>query len=191
MAYADELLEVAQDLLNLHTAEPEPHQASLRRAVSTAYYALFHRLISEATANWARPELRATLGRCFDHGPMRTASEARIAQIDTALRNDLSVAAEEAVALQLRAVAKAFIQAQQGRLEADYNMAKTWTHDEVDRQIQVVKKAFQACSEIRDEAMAQAYLVSLLGMKERRPNEPKQPKVRAERKKKSPGRETP
>ncbi len=57
MAFPDDLLELAQDLLNLH---PESsHQASLRRAVSTAYYALFHLLISEATANWGRPELRA------------------------------------------------------------------------------------------------------------------------------------
>ena len=54
MAFHDDLLELAQDLANLHPEDP--HQASLRRAVSTAYYALFHLLISEATANWARPE---------------------------------------------------------------------------------------------------------------------------------------
>lgn len=56
MAYANELLELAQELDNLHP--DHPHQPSLRRAVSTAYYALFHLLISEATANWQRPELR-------------------------------------------------------------------------------------------------------------------------------------
>jgi len=49
MAFPDDLLELAQQLADLH---PEsPHQASLRRAVSTAYYALFHLLISEATTN--------------------------------------------------------------------------------------------------------------------------------------------
>ena len=73
MAYADELLELAQDIANLHP--DHPHQASLRRAVSTAYYALFHLLISEATANWQRPELRAVLGRVFDHGPMKQTEE--------------------------------------------------------------------------------------------------------------------
>lgn len=61
MAFPDDLLELAQDLRNLHP-EGLRHQANLRRAVSTAYYALFHLLISEATANWARPELRAILG---------------------------------------------------------------------------------------------------------------------------------
>jgi hypothetical protein len=59
MVYADELLELAQDIANLHPQQS--HQSSLRRAVSTAYYALFHLLISEATVNWGRPELRGVL----------------------------------------------------------------------------------------------------------------------------------
>jgi hypothetical protein len=57
MAYCDDLFALARDLANLHPAE-EAHQASLRKAVSTAYYALFHLLVSGATANWRRPELR-------------------------------------------------------------------------------------------------------------------------------------
>src|SRR5260370_37135803 len=109
MAFPDDLIDLAQHLADLH---PEnPHQASLRRAVSTAYYALFHLLVSEATANWARPELRAILGRCFDHGPMKTASEAKISQINTALKDNLSGGSEDAVAVHLRTVANAFIQA--------------------------------------------------------------------------------
>src|SRR5712691_7537913 len=178
MAFPDDLLELAQDLANLH---PEsPHQASLRRAVSTAYYALFHLLISETTANWARPELRATLGRCFDHGPMKTASETKVSQINAAFKDNPPEGAEETVALHLRAVADAFIQAQQQRNDADYNMAKEWTPVEVDTQVASVNEAFKAWNVIRDEAVAQAYLVSLLGTKERRPNEPKLPKARTE-----------
>ncbi len=46
MAYPDDLLEQAQHLAQ---REPKrPKQASLRRAISSAYYALFHLLISEA-----------------------------------------------------------------------------------------------------------------------------------------------
>src|SRR6266853_1280488 len=107
MAFPDDLLKVAQHLADLH---PDgTHQASLRRAVSTAYYALFHLLISEATANWSRPELRAILGRCFDHGPMKTASEAKISQINTAFKDNPPEGADKAVAIHLRTVAKAFI----------------------------------------------------------------------------------
>ena len=82
MPYPEDRFTLAKDLADLR---PErPYQASLRRAVSTAYYALFHLLISETTANWAHPEFRAILGRCFDHGPMKTASETKVAQINAA-----------------------------------------------------------------------------------------------------------
>src|SRR5450756_1052084 len=120
MAFPDDLLELAQDLRSLHPERPE-RQASLRRAVSTAYYALFHLLISEATANWARPELRATLGRCFDHGPMKTASETKISQINAAFKNHPPEGVGETVDDHLFTVANAFIQAQQRRNDADYN----------------------------------------------------------------------
>jgi uncharacterized protein (UPF0332 family) len=46
MAYHDDLLQ--QALQPVHKEPRNPKQASLRRGVSTAYYALFHLLISEA-----------------------------------------------------------------------------------------------------------------------------------------------
>ena len=45
MAYHDELLEQAIDLV--HRDPADPRQASLRRAVSTAYYAIFLLLIND------------------------------------------------------------------------------------------------------------------------------------------------
>jgi hypothetical protein len=65
-------------------------------------------------------------------------------------------------------------------------MAKEWTPVEVDKQIASANEAFKTRIIIRDESVAQAYLVSLLGTKERRPNEPKLPKAGTERKKKRP-----
>jgi uncharacterized protein (UPF0332 family) len=149
MAFPDDLLELSHDLANLHLESA--HQASLRRAVSTAYYALFHFLISEATANWTRPELRATPGRGFDHGPMKTASETNVSQIT--FKENPPEGPETRVAVHLRTVANAFIQAQQRRNDADYNMAKEWTPVEVDAQIASVNEAFQAWSIIRDELL--------------------------------------
>ncbi len=171
MAFPDDLLEVARHLAAFH---PEaPHQASLRRAISTAYYALFHLLVSEAIANWARPELRPALGRCFDHGPMKTASETKVSQINAVLKGNLPEGAEKTVLIRLATVASAFISAQQNRNDADYNIARDWTSFDVAEQIDLVTEAFQAWNLIRNEAIAQAYLVSLLGSKERRPSEPK------------------
>src|SRR5258706_10770140 len=154
MPFPDDLLELAKDLANLH---PEnPRQASLRRAVSTAYYALFHLLISEATLNWARPELRAALGRIFDHGSMKTASENKIAHLNSYFKEHLPEGPERTVAEHLRTTANAFVQAQQQRNDADYNIAKEWTPVEVVTQIDSVAEAFRSWGIIRDEAVAQA-----------------------------------
>ena len=70
MAYHDDLLTQAFQLVH---ASP-PSQITLRRAVSAAYYAVFRFLISEATSNWSNASLRTTLGRAYDHGIMKTAS---------------------------------------------------------------------------------------------------------------------
>jgi len=124
VAYAEELLELAQELANLHP--DSPHQPSLRRAVSTAYYALFHLLISEATANWQRPELRAALGRVFDHGPMKQAADKKVTELNNYFKTKPPEGPGKTVALHLRNVAETFGQAQYHRNEADYNIAREW-----------------------------------------------------------------
>jgi hypothetical protein len=48
MAYHDDLLTQALQLVRV----APPTQLTLRRAVSAAYYAVFHFLIAEATSNW-------------------------------------------------------------------------------------------------------------------------------------------
>ncbi len=47
MSLHDDLLEQAKHLANREPRRPK--QASLRRAISAAYYALFHLLVDEAT----------------------------------------------------------------------------------------------------------------------------------------------
>ena len=70
MAYHDDLLRLASDLAD----KADATQADLRRAVSTAYYALFHLLVSETTLNWSRESSRNALGRMFDHSLMKRVS---------------------------------------------------------------------------------------------------------------------
>src|SRR6266478_1063436 len=69
MPFADDLLELAQDLANKEPTNPK--QASLRRAVSTAYYALFHLLIDDAVSKWAAERQRSILARTFEHDKMK------------------------------------------------------------------------------------------------------------------------
>jgi uncharacterized protein (UPF0332 family) len=176
MAYADDLLELAQEIANLHPQEP--HQASLRRAISTAYYALFHLLISEATTNWARPELRGALARIFDHGPMKQAAEKKASELISYFKGKPPEGRERTVAYHLHKVAAIFIEAQYHRNEADYNTARQWESTEVLRHIESIANAFKSWRIIREEPVAQAYLVSMLASKERRQNERPSPEMR-------------
>jgi len=70
---ANQLLRQA---IGLAEQDPKkPLQANLRRAVSSAYYALFHLLVSESTAQIAgtapdNARLRLALSRAYAHGDM-------------------------------------------------------------------------------------------------------------------------
>lgn len=155
MAYHDDLLRQAVQLV--HNEPRNPKQASLRRAVSTAYYALFHLLISEAAANWHRVNLRAALGRAFDHNIMKAASK-RIE--DT--RQFPFAGEDPRVVGGLKAVAKTFSQLQEKRHTADYDNTTFWTRTEALVHIASAEQAFRTWKSIRDEQIAQAYLVSLV-----------------------------
>jgi len=165
MGYADDLLELARHLANLEPVNPR--QACLRRAVSTAYYALFHLLISEAALNWARPELRSELGRIFGHGRMKSASVETRSGLAARLKKSPPSAPEMAVLKYLHHVTDTFIEVQQRREEADYDTGKEWTQTDVVTLIDTVETAFQSWKAIRQEPVAQAYLVSLLGKRQR------------------------
>jgi len=180
MGLADDLLDLAQDRAGL----PSEHhrQANLRRAVSTAYYALFHLLISEATTNWARPELRPVLARLFDHGPMNTASVNKESELNAYFNGDPPAGPEREVAGRLRLVAKTFVQAQQRRVDADYNVGRDVDETDMLNQLNEVRAAFKSWNAIRDEASAQAYLLAMLGNKDRREKRTALPKRNRRRK---------
>src|SRR5437016_3942444 len=70
MALHDELLSLAKELVNRNAGAPIA--ADLRRGISTAYYAVFHLLIHEATTRLISvATLRGRVGRAFDHHVMR------------------------------------------------------------------------------------------------------------------------
>ncbi len=161
MPFAEDLLDVARGLADMDAGFPR--QASLRRAVSTAYYALFHLLISEATLNWSQVELRSVLARIFEHGKMKNASENRLSTLNLFLKKLPRGSPESPIVTNLVVVTSTFVQAHQKREDADYNTSKEWTTSEVWSLIDLVAGAFESWKAIREEPEAQAYLVSLLG----------------------------
>jgi len=153
MAFAEDLLKQAFLLLNKERKTPS--QASLRRSVSTAYYALFHLLIQDASANWSRLDTRDYLARAFEHRTMKEAStRAENATYDRSISPQ--------VVAKLRSVARAFKELQVQRHLADYSNATKWDRIKASSKVNQSKTAFSDWKAIRSEYVAQRYLVSLL-----------------------------
>lgn len=158
MALAHDLLEQARHLAN---REPKrPKQASLRRAVSTAYYALFHLLTTAAVANWRNIRQRSALARTFNHSTMREACKQT---------NDKNFPnANSANVRHLKRIANIFMQLRQQRETADYDNSKRWTRTEVLSQIDMAQEAFDSWAVIRGDEIAEDFLLQLLIQKSRR-----------------------
>ena len=161
MALPNDLLEQSKHLAKRESKRPR--QASLRRAVSTVYYALFHHLISEATLNWKRASQRNQFARLFEHGKMKSASIMQRSYVNAYLKTKPGPSPELECAKHLHHIAETFTKAQEWRHLADYDNSKRWSRNEVLTLIDPVEEAFRRWHEIRDEEAAQDFLLSLLG----------------------------
>jgi len=148
MPFPDDLLEQAYDLA--HKEPTNPKQASLRRAVSTAYYALFHLLIDEAVSKWAIERQRSILARTFEHGKMKGIC-------DDVLK---TVKGGGDVPPELNTVAH-FIQLQQHRHTADYDNSKQWSRTDVLNVLTLASDAFADWRPISAQDAAHDYLLQL------------------------------
>jgi uncharacterized protein (UPF0332 family) len=153
MAFADDLLKDAYHLAG--RGGKNPKQSSLRRAVSTAYYAAFHLLIADFVANWALPEQRARLGRMFEH---RRMSGAAINVRDK--KNPTPVEIE------LQKLISKFTKLQNDRYEADYDVGRKWSRYDVENTLALAKEVFNTWRGIRKEKVAQHHLMSMFGARQ-------------------------
>jgi len=94
---------------------------------------------------------------------MKNASVEKRSELDALFKRNPPSGHELAVAKHLHTVAQTFVQLQQRREEADYDIGKEWTQTDVLTQIDAVVEAFDSWKAIREEPSAQAYLVSFLG----------------------------
>lgn len=162
----DELMEQARVLL-----AQQPNQANVRRAISAAYYALFHLLVRSGAAKWNEPDHHARLSRIFEHNRMREASVAMIRKIRFELNSGDVNLAEKLTQTNLFVVVEAFVELQQFRLQADYDLSKPIERSDAADYVQQAEDAFAAWNSIASERLAQDYLFSLL-FKERTPEAP-------------------
>ena len=160
MAFPEDLLEQAHYLAQREPRRPK--QASLRRAVSTAYYAIFHLLIGETVLNWKRPSERDTLARMFEHKKMRDACIQKRDELNAYFNSNPRAGSSMTAARHLLIVAETFVKRQQDRHSADYDNSVRWTRTEVIARIESVRGAFQSWGAIRETEMAHDFLVRLL-----------------------------
>lgn len=163
MSLHDDLLAQAKALAVM---EPRrPLQASLRRAVSTAYYALFHFLVDEATRRMLgvgadRELLRGCLARAFNHSNMKkVAVQFSKSGVSTSLAPGLNGLA---VQRGLKVVAETFAELQYVRHQADYDPTRRFTRSEVLRVLDRTGAAFGAWRRVRRTPQADTFLVGLL-----------------------------
>jgi uncharacterized protein (UPF0332 family) len=165
MAYPEDLLEQAQHLAQ---REPKrPKQASLRRAVSSAYYALFHLLISETAKNWKRPAERPTVERMFNHEPMGKVCTNKRDELRALFKTKQPPGPNTDCKRHLLIITETFVNMLQYRHTADYDGTKKWTRVDVWESIDAVTEAFASWKAIKNHHDAQNFLVTLL-LKERR-----------------------
>ncbi len=133
--------QLLEQALHLATRDrTRPKNANLRRAISSAYYALFHLLIQEATERFlpARTTegrihaLRKTLSRSLTHNDMKKTSRL-FAGLDKSWPVWLGplVGKPADIPAEVRALARAFVHLQEARHEADHNTTRAFTRQEV------------------------------------------------------------
>jgi uncharacterized protein (UPF0332 family) len=151
MGFADDLLEQAYHLLNKDGEHPR--EASLRRAVSTAYYALFHLLIDEAVSQWGVARQRSILARTFEHRDMKKVCDEHA--------RSFYIAMQPPAGLRLKKVAQTFSELQQKRYTADYDNSYEWTKISAESWLDSASVAFENWRAIRTQDDAQDFLLLL------------------------------
>jgi hypothetical protein len=160
MAMHDDLLALARDLVDRNPGTQV--EADLRRAVSTAYYALFHLLIHEATTRLvAVTALRQRFARSFDHRVMKTVC-VEYAGLPLNASGQYTTPAGQAIPRQIRDIADTFEVLQAARHWADYDMAVTVSHADADIEVMRAEVAFLDWAAVQADPAADSFLAELL-----------------------------
>jgi len=160
MSLPQDLLELAHSLLVLEPRRPK--QATLRRAISTAYYALFHLLVSDSAkfvVSGSRNELRAMVARAYDHSTMRKVCRDFAKPSAFALQR---ATGRSAVPAQLRAVARSFFSLQEQRHAADYDPSMSVKRAEIAKLLNELSRTFADWESIRATPEGEVFMAALL-----------------------------
>jgi hypothetical protein len=159
MSLHDDLLEQAEHLARRDSRRPR--QANLRRAVSGAYYALFHLLTTEAAGLYARElGLAARITRTYNHPEMKRVSTLFAnSKLPRSLQPLTGTYTTPAL---LQGVAQAFVDLQQARHEADYNLTLRLNREETLTLVRRARQAVADWEQVKRTDDARLYLACFL-----------------------------
>ena len=165
MTLQKDLLEQAHQLA--HHEPRRPRQASLRRAVSTAYYAVFHLLVDAASreivAGRDQEDLRHIVGRALRHSQMKKACQALANWNPNNPPRPLAGVLPGGPPQVVVTVASAFVELQQARHEADYALSRRFSRSDVLALIELADAAFSTFASMKKgNADRRIFLLSLL-----------------------------
>lgn len=129
----EQLLQQARRLARLDPKRPR--QGNLRRAVSSAYYAVFHFLVDQSCrtvigAGHNQAQFRQVLGRAFEHGTMKSAC---ISHAGGTLKAAVAKGLPHgfAIPVEIRRIANTFVLLQDERHAADYDLTERFNRADV------------------------------------------------------------
>lgn len=168
----DDLFAQAEALARLDARRPR--QTNLRRAVSAAYYAVFHFLVEEASCSQigsqhAQAPYRHVLGRAFNHATMKQACVSfgggtlRAAVARGLPRNSHG---EYPIAGEIRQLATTFAELQEKRHLADYDRSERFRRSEVLGMIEEAQKSVRDFAELGPSAEKRFFLACLWAWRE-------------------------
>ncbi len=147
-----DLVEQAKLLAGLERGRPK--LVSLRRAVSSLYYALFHYLIHHSTcllmgSQASESSFRNILARGYDHRSLREACDSfRRSKILKDRFKDLDPAGY-AVPDEIQDIAAVFSVLQEMRHLADYNLNRKWSRGEILAMIDQTERSIQVFDQLK------------------------------------------
>jgi hypothetical protein len=163
-----DLLEQAVRLAKLDVTKPK--QANLRRAVSSVYYAVFHLLVDEACRAQIgslhnQAPLRQVLGRAFAHRVMKEACKSfGGGTLSKGVAKGLP--AGFAIPQEIRQMAATFVDLQDSRHLADYDLTERFKRSDVLTLIAEVRKQSDNFSNLAASNEKRFFLACLWAWKE-------------------------
>lgn len=141
-------------------------EVEARRAVSAAYYAVFHLLAADGAAiiggSSGLAGVQARTRRVFEHKQMRMVCEAFVSWQANGRPEGLGQIIGRSIDERLIRVATAFVSLQQARQAADYDLATTFALYDAVQLVDSAERAFRAWADVRATSDAAIFLTTLL-----------------------------